>query len=301
MRYRNVLKQVVVTIALLATGLLSLAAAPRRAEAALLYMAFQARGTIAGVTFDPIDILQYDTATDTASLFFKGSNHFLPGFARPIDAFEILPDGTFYLSTTENNTRLHGMTSGFARNDVVHYDPVAKVATVVIRGSEHFTVRIEDLDVIDALPDGSFLLSTRGPTRWDGLAVDADDIFRYDPVSHGTSLFFSGDSIFKIVGEPHVNIDAFDIMADGRYLLSVGREAETLTNGIAVNDADLVVYDPATGSAGIFLDHDDFPEWRGKHRDIWAVSSLPVIPEPMSLALFGMGVAGMGLRRRRRR
>src|SRR3989338_10751156 len=106
---------------------------PGKAEAVLLYMAVQARGTIGGVTFDPIDIIQYDTATDTASLFFKGSDHFLPGFARPIDAFEILPNGTIYLSTMENNTRLHGMTSGFARNDVVHYDPVAKVATVVIR------------------------------------------------------------------------------------------------------------------------------------------------------------------------
>ena len=291
-RYRRVL------LTSLAALFLGVVATPTKAEAVILYLSFQAKGTFAGTKVTPADILQYDTDTGISSLFFDGSQYFTQT-GDGIDAFDIQSDGTIYLST-HDRARLIGVPGQFGRNDVIHYNPATKTGTVAIDGAAYFKAELSNIDVIDVLPDGSFLLSSgpRDQEVFAGLTVGPDDIFRFDPLTGTASLFFDGDSIFKIVGEKHVNIDAFDVMSDGRYLMSLDREFETLKNGTKVNDADLVVYNPATGEAGIFLDHHSITDWKGKHRDIEGVDSAPVIPEPMSFSLFGLGLAGLSFRRR---
>lgn len=283
--------------------LLTLASAPQIAQAQILYLTFQAPGTFAGTSFSAGDIVRYDNVSNTSSIFLDASAHFSPGkLGGGIDGLEVLPDGTLYLSTF--HTAKIPAIGVFQRNDVIHYDPVTQTGSVAIDGATHFLNKglSENIDVIDTLADGSFLLSTRNAAIFKGLSIaDGGQIFRYDPVSDSASLFFDGSAQFK---RP-LDIDAFEILSDGRYLFSVAREHETTLAGLKINDADIAVYDPITNTVAIYLDHNDIADWTGKHRDLKGIGTdndnppPPVIPEPFSASLFGLGLGALGWARRR--
>lgn len=285
-------------------GLGGLLWAPSDAEATVLYLTYQVPSRFAGTKFDYGDIVKYDTDTGISSLFFNADDHFGNHGGGGIDALEVFSDGTILLST--NDRAILPGVGRFDRNDIIHYDPLARTGSIVLDGGDHFRNRaggltnFENIDVLDLLPDGSFLLSSRDGANWDGLAVDGDDIFRYDPTTGTSSLFFDGDTIRT--SRMDMNIDAFDIMMDGRYLLSIFK-TRTVEDIGRVTGADLFTYDPTTGQVEMFLDHDDIHDWRGKHRNFTGVDTEsppppPLIPEPISSTLFGLGLLGVGMQRR---
>ena len=84
------------------------------------------------------------------------------------------------------------------------------------------------------------------------------------------------------------DIDAVHVFPDGTILLSTIGGA-TL-GGISFSGGDLVLYDPALGTASLYFDQGLFGDGSAE------VNAAFVAPEPSSLALLGLGLfLGLGL------
>ena len=92
------------------------------------------------------------------------------------------------------------------------------------------------------------LLSVDGSAALSGLALEDRDVVELDPTS-GASFFFEGSD----VGLDR-SVNALHVLDDGRLVLSVGDAAEVA--GVDVETGDLVVYDPASGTAALFFEGD---------------------------------------------
>ncbi len=80
--------------------------------------------TLGTLSFTDNDLVEYDPATDTASMFLDGSTK---GLSSDIDAVHVLDDGHIVLSTKDNAT-LGGLS--FLDGDLVDYDPVTDAAVL---------------------------------------------------------------------------------------------------------------------------------------------------------------------------
>ncbi len=87
---------------------------------------------LGGLSFEDIDLVEYDRTTDTASLFFDGS---LTTLDEKIDAVHVLANGHIVLST-EGDATLGGVS--FEDGDLIDYDPVTDTAKLVFDGSTLF-------------------------------------------------------------------------------------------------------------------------------------------------------------------
>ena len=84
---------------------------------------------LGGVSFGPNDLVDYDPATDTATLYFDGDAVSFTGW---IDAVHLLDNGHLVLSTDSAAT-LGGLS--FGDDDLVDYDPVGDSAALYFDGS----------------------------------------------------------------------------------------------------------------------------------------------------------------------
>lgn len=133
------------------------------------------------------------------------------------------------------------------------------------------------IDALSQQANGNLLISVGSDTIVNGtLAVGAGDIFEFSPLTGEASLFLKGSltangtdsfgnttSIFLANTSPLVptaeNIDAFHLLDNGNVLLSVEGAAgldDGSGNRLAIDDADIVLYDPITNSASILFDFD---------------------------------------------
>ncbi len=144
--------------------------------------------TLGGLTFDPDDLVEYNPNTDVATLFFSGSN--FSATNEDIDAVSVLSNGHIVLSTTATAT-LGGL--GFDPDDLVDYDPITDIASLVFDGGALFTTSNEDIDAVSILP-GSILLSTLTNATLGGLSFDAGDVVAYDLLAGTATLFFDHNS-----------------------------------------------------------------------------------------------------------
>jgi hypothetical protein len=95
--------------------------------------------TLGGLSFTDRDLVEYDLATDTASLFFDGSTTTLNN---KITGVQVLPNGHLVLST-KGDTTLGGLSFGVA--DLIDYNPLDDTATLIFDGSELFSDTDEKL------------------------------------------------------------------------------------------------------------------------------------------------------------
>lgn len=100
-----------------------------------LILSTNASATLGGLTFGANDLVDYDLATDTASLFFDGSVLF-GGGGEDIDGVHILDDGHLILSDANDGALLGGLA--YNDDDLVDYDPVAGTANLYFNGSARF-------------------------------------------------------------------------------------------------------------------------------------------------------------------
>jgi hypothetical protein len=133
------------------------------------------------------------------------------------------------------------------------------------------------IDALSRQTNGNILLSVGSNTVVSGtLSVGHGDIIEYNPTTGDTSLFLKGSlsangpdsfgntsSIFLSNNASPVptaeNIDAFHLLSDGNILLSVEGTAgmdDGSGNRLALDDADLVLYDPTSNSASILFNFD---------------------------------------------
>ena len=96
--------------------------------------------TLGGLSFENIDLVEYDPVADKASLFFDGS---LTTLTEKINAVHVLPNGHIVISITAASATLGGLS--FTEDDLVDYDPVADTATVMFDGGSLFDAPDEDI------------------------------------------------------------------------------------------------------------------------------------------------------------
>lgn len=136
----------------------------------------------------------------------------------------------------------------FDDRDVVSLDATPGSAEAWLDWDEEFLY--EDLDALSFLPNGNLLVSVSGASVVGGLPVEDGDLLEID-LEAGTAAYFLRESTLG-----NLDIDAVHRLDDGRLLLSFHRDEELA--GLVVRDGDVVAYDPATGSAELFLSEDVF-------------------------------------------
>jgi hypothetical protein len=171
---------------------------------------------------------------------------------------------TVYISTTSNAT-VAGVPC--TNGDIVALDPARVVVSHVdLFGAVNFNGgngSNKNLDGFSKVP-GGWVFSTSTDFVFGGVTYLKGDLVLWDGV--GMSQWLSA-SVFSAAG---VNIDAFDILGDGRVLLSTGSAAALA--GLSFGSGDVVLYDPALNTASVYSRWSDWSTGAG---NIDAVALLP--------------------------
>ncbi|PCJ55998.1 MAG: hypothetical protein COA73_13125 [Candidatus Hydrogenedentota bacterium] len=194
--------------------------------------------TLGGVGFTSQDLMQFNIAPDTASVYMNGTA--FTG-SEDISAAHVLDNGHILLST-DTSAIIGGIKVD--KGDIVDYDPVSGTATIYFSNSL-FTSN-ENVDAVSLLSNGNILLSTDGPATLGGLTFTKTDVVEYDPVGDTATLYFDGAAF--IPGDAGIN--GIHVMSDGNLYLTTN--STTSVNGVSVNNHDVVYFDVASSTASVF-------------------------------------------------
>ncbi|NLF32235.1 MAG: PEP-CTERM sorting domain-containing protein [Planctomycetes bacterium] len=232
------------------------------------------------------DVVQYDMDTGAAEILLDSSaftgDWWMP---RNVDAFHLMADGDFVLSTTFDQS-LGGLS--FEPGDLVRYDPAANTASLLFDGS--LLGRNENIDGVYVRESGEILLSTTSSACLAGLSFRSGDVVEYNPASGAVSLVFDQDWFSR-----NEDIDALHVLEDGDLVLSTFSGGTLF--GLDFSCGDLVRVDTTARTAEIFISDAIYDTCLFVNTD--AFSMTPAVPEPATLALLILGGA-IGLIRRRR-
>ena len=174
----------------------------------VIYVSSTSGGNAGGVSFADEDILAYDTATGTWSMYFDGSDVGLnSNNSQDVDAFHLLPDGSILLSIVGDTTIPN--VGSVDDSDIVRFVPTslgpntAGTFEMYFDGSDvGLTTNGEDIDAIFVTAAGEIIISTSGGNAVPGLNRLADeDLLLFTPTSLGAntsgtwSLAFDGSDI----------------------------------------------------------------------------------------------------------
>ncbi len=176
--------------------------------------------------------------------------------AEDVDAVHVLTNGLIVLSTAAAAT-LGSPPLTFRDGDLVAYDPLHDTASVIFSESAHFTGN-QDIDAVFVRANGTLVLSTRDAASLGDppVAFTGGDLVAYDPVLRDASILVPSGR-FVDGGE---NVDAVHLLPDGRVALSVERDVGAGLGGITFRDGDIVLYDPVTDEASLFLAESAFSD-----------------------------------------
>ncbi len=206
---------------------------PTEETAGTIYITPRKAGTINGIRYSPADILAFDQAAETWSLFFDGSAVGLP--AKGIDAFYLNDDGSILLSLFAP-----GKINGLGKvddSDIIRFIPTAANSGLFewyFDGSDvGLTTKAENINAFSFTVDQQLVISTSGKVRVDGVsAVDSDLLlFEANTVGEATSgnwsLYFDGSDVglttaSEGIAGVWISPDSGDIylMADGKFSAS---------------------------------------------------------------------------------
>ncbi|MHC4544059.1 MAG: PEP-CTERM sorting domain-containing protein [Planctomycetota bacterium] len=226
--------------------------------------------TLGGLTFDEDDLAEYDTQTDTATLYFDGA---LFGGPADIDAAHVLDTGNIVLSTVAGET-LGGLT--FGKGDLVEYNPITDTASLLL-DENLFSSAQPNIDAAYVRSNGNIILSTTGNATLGGLGFGKDDLIEYNPTTDVASLFFDGN-LFS----GNEDVDAVYLLSNGNIVLSTVGGA--ILDGLSFGPGDLAEYNPITDVATLYFDENSF----ASSANIDSVH-ITTLPEPATIALLGLG------------
>jgi hypothetical protein len=152
----------------------------------------------------------------------------------------VVKPGTTLVLSTRDGATLAG--TSFKDGDLVTYDPAAASASTLLLESDVFNAD-EDIDALHLYDDGRIVLSTATAASLAGLAFDDDDLVEYDATANTATLLFDGAAHFSA----DENVDAVQMLDDGRFLLST--DSDATLGGLGFTDADVVLYDPLENKA----------------------------------------------------
>ena len=202
---------------------------------------------LGGLSFTDKDLVEYDPATDTASLLFDGS---LTTLNVDITALHVLANGHLILAGKGNpDVTLGGLT--FQAGDLIDYDPVADTATLIFDGDALFTDPLEKINAVHLLDNGHLVLATDSAAILGGLSFTDKDLVEYDPATDTASLFFDG-SLTTL----NVDITALHVLANGHLILAGKGNPDVTLGGLIFQAGDLVDYDPVADTATLIFDGD---------------------------------------------
>jgi subtilisin family serine protease len=196
------------------------------------------------------DIVRFNGAA--FSMVFDGSD---VGVTGDVDAFARLDADSFLISLAAPAT-LPGV-GAVDDSDVVRFDATsngsftAGTFSMYLHGSDvGLSTDAEDVDAVEALPDGRVLLSIRGKGTVPGVAtVQDEDLVAFTPTSLGATssgtfaVYFDGSDV-GLVGAASEDVDAASVASDGRILLStLGAFA---VPGVSGADEDLFACAPTS-------------------------------------------------------
>ena len=184
--------------------------------------------------------------TPTPSQTFTPTSTFTPGLptATPTITPTSLPSGNSLYASFASNGSVGGVS--FADEDVLKFD--GSTWSLFFDGSD-VGVGSADVFAFHPLDQDSFLLAFTAAVTVGGQTYAPTDIVRFDATSLGVntagtfSLYFNGIDVgFDATSE---NIDALDILLDGRILISTtGNPTVPGLSGLA--DEDILAFTPAT-------------------------------------------------------
>jgi len=144
--------------------------------------------TLGGLTFAKGDLVEYNSATDTATLYLD--NALFSGSQPNIDAVYVNGSGNIILSTAGNAT-LGGLS--FGSGDLAEYNPSTDTATLYFDGS--LFAGGENIDAAHILSaNGNIVLSTGDAATLGGLSFGAGDLVEYDSATDTATLYFDGSN-----------------------------------------------------------------------------------------------------------
>ncbi len=156
-----------------------------------------------GIRFRDEDILVYNTATDTWSMYFDGSDVGLGG--TDINAFTILDDGSILLSV---NTSASLSIGTIQDEDIVKFIPSSTGSNTAGTFEWYFdgsdvglNASGEDIDAIGIDSNGNLIISVLGRFSAGGLSGRDEDLWQFTATSLGAntsgswSMYFDGSDV----------------------------------------------------------------------------------------------------------
>jgi hypothetical protein len=215
--------------------------------------------TLSSVAFTPQDIIAFDFATDTYSMYLDGSD---VGVTQRIDAVHVMPSGQVLLSFDAQMT-IAGLTGGpngttVEASDLVRFVPTSIGPTTA--GSFVFAFDGSDvgiagnsIDDVSMLPNGDYLFSLANGQFIGGLQVENEDVVSFTATSIGATTAGAFAPYFDHSATTPsftFNVDGAHYRAsDGLLLLS---SSGTVT-GVA-EDEDVYAYNLTTGAFSMVFD-----------------------------------------------
>ncbi len=232
---------------------------PTREAGGQIYISAKYDGTINGLAFAfaDEDVLAFDTATETWSLLFDGSDVGLA--ARNVDAFHLLPGGRLLLSLDAASK-----VTGLGRvddSDVLLFtstalgEQTAGSFSIYFDGSDvGLSTNAEDVDALALTATGELLISTTGNFLVEPLLAQDEDLLRFTPTQLGENtagtwaLAFDG----SLVGLNQTTEDISNTWQDeagGLHLSTVGDFAFM---GLTGGPGDVIACGATCSSPGLF-------------------------------------------------
>ncbi len=162
-------------------------------EFSRIYVSSSSGGRVEDISFRDEDILSFDTASETWSLYVDGSDIGLGASSADIGAFHLDSDGSILLSL--NATFTLPDVGSVDENDIVRFIPsstgtnTAGTYELYLDGSDVGLTSIgEDIDAIAFTPDDRLIISTKGSVNVTGVGgKDEDFLLVFDATSLGES------------------------------------------------------------------------------------------------------------------
>lgn len=217
--------------------------------------------TLSGVAFTPADIVAFDSATNTYSMYFDGSD---VGVTQPIDAVHVLPSNGQILLSFANDISLAGLTGGPNGTNVEPRDLVRFVPTSIgptttgafafaFDGSDVGIAFTNSIDAVSMLPNGDYLLSLEDGQPIGPLQVENEDVVSFTATTVGATTAGTFAPYFDhstTTPAYMFNVDGAHYRAsDGLLLLS----PTSAVTGVA-EDEDVYAYNLTTGAFSMVFD-----------------------------------------------
>jgi len=251
--------------------------------------------TLGGLTFEDGDIVEYDPATDTATLLFSESRltPYNTIFPPDIDAIHIRDNGNIVFSTL-----FMGYLDSlyFQSSDLIEYNPATDTATLFFDGSDHFVgnTSYPNIDALHILDNGNLILSTAYEANIGGMLFEDGDLFEYNPTTRAASLFFDEDLLSK-----DDDVNGVYVIDGDTIILTVASCISTSLGGTPIQWGDLVEYHFSTDTATVIFPQSTFTT-SGENIDAVFMNGSSAVPEPATIILICLGGLGLGISKKRK-